>query len=57
MHDGADTFFGHQEIVGTRPAKPFRRADLHKIELIKKRRWRMRVTSVRYYTGTSGNAC
>lgn len=23
MHDGADTFFGHQEIVGTLPSKPF----------------------------------
>mgnify|MGYP003587918126 CR=1 FL=1 len=23
MHDGADTFFGHQEIMGTRPKKPF----------------------------------
>ena len=23
MHDGADTFFGHQEIMGTRPSKPF----------------------------------
>lgn len=22
LHDGADTFYGHQEIMGTRPAKP-----------------------------------
>lgn len=23
MHEGADTFFGHQEIMGTRPEKPY----------------------------------
>ena len=36
MHDGADTFFGHQEIMGTRPAKPFGEPICNKIELIKK---------------------
>jgi phosphopentomutase len=34
MHDGADTFFGHQEIVGTRPRKPFGEPIKNKIDLI-----------------------
>lgn len=35
-HDGADTFFGHQEIVGTRPQKPFGEPIKNKIDLIAK---------------------
>lgn len=34
MHDGADTFFGHQEIMGTRPSKPFGEPIWHKIDRI-----------------------
>lgn len=34
MHFGADTFFGHQEIVGTRPQKPFGEPMKNRIELI-----------------------
>lgn len=34
MHDGADTFFGHQEIVGTRPQKPFGEPIKNRIDLI-----------------------
>lgn len=35
MHDGADTFFGHQEIMGTRPKRPYEgpiKKDLEAIE-------------------------
>ena len=53
MHDGADTFFGHQEIMGTRPAKPFGEPICNKIELIKKT-LEDAGYHVRYYTGTSG---
>lgn len=40
-HFGADTFFGHQEIMGTKPKKPFTQAVKYKIveiynELVKK---------------------
>lgn len=31
-HDGADTFFGHQEIMGTRPKKPFAEPFRNRIE-------------------------
>jgi len=34
MHYGADTFFGHQEIVGTRPQKPFGEPIKNKIDFI-----------------------
>ncbi|MVB12033.1 Phosphopentomutase [Caprobacter fermentans] len=34
MHSGADTFFGHQEIVGTKPQKPFGEPIKNRIELI-----------------------
>jgi len=34
MHDGADTFFGHQEIMGTRPEKPFGEPIKNKLQLI-----------------------
>jgi phosphopentomutase len=34
MHYGADTFFGHQEIVGTRPRKPFGEPIKNKIDII-----------------------
>lgn len=34
MHDGADTFFGHQEIMGTRPSKPFGEPFSNKLELV-----------------------
>ena len=53
MHDGADTFFGHQEIMGPRPAKPFGEPICNKIELIKKT-LEDAGYHVRYYTGTSG---
>ncbi len=36
MHFGADTFFGHQEIVGTLPRKPFGEPIKNKIEAIYK---------------------
>ncbi|HCB92160.1 MAG TPA: phosphopentomutase [Ruminococcaceae bacterium] len=36
MHCGADTFFGHQEIVGTRPQKPFGEPIRNKIDRIYK---------------------
>lgn len=35
MHDGADTFFGHQEIMGTRPKKPFGEPIANKLEAIR----------------------
>lgn len=34
MHDGADTFFGHQEIMGTLPSKPFGEPICNKIQTI-----------------------
>lgn len=53
-HDGADTFFGHQEIMGTRPAKPFGEPIRNKIDLIAKT-----LTEggyqVRFHEGTGGN--
>ncbi len=36
MHEGADTFFGHQEIVGTKPPKPFGEPIRNKIDRIYK---------------------
>lgn len=36
MHDGADTFFGHQEIMGTLPSKPFGEPISNKIGIIEK---------------------
>lgn len=36
MHDGADTFFGHQEIMGTLPRKPFMEPIKNKLEDINK---------------------
>lgn len=35
MHDGADTFFGHQEIMGTFPKKPFGEPFQNKFEIIR----------------------
>lgn len=35
MHAGADTFFGHQEIVGTKPKEPFGEPIRNRIELIR----------------------
>ena len=35
-HYGADTFFGHQEIMGTKPAVPFGEPIKNKIEIIEK---------------------
>lgn len=35
-HYGADTFFGHQEIMGTHPVKPFGEPICNKIDLIQK---------------------
>lgn len=34
MHEGADTFFGHQEIMGTLPRKPFGEPIKNRIDLI-----------------------
>ncbi|MFZ2539475.1 MAG: phosphopentomutase [Oscillospiraceae bacterium] len=34
MHDGADTFFGHQEIMGTLPVKPFGEPIAKKLAII-----------------------
>ena len=53
MHDGADTFFGHQEIMGTHPAKPFGEPICNKIEKIRQTLEEAGY-HVRYYTGTSG---
>lgn len=36
MHHGADTFYGHQEIMGTRPEKPFGEPFRNKIDMIEK---------------------
>lgn len=36
-HDGADTFFGHQEIMGTLPQKPFMEPIKNKLEVIRQR--------------------
>lgn len=36
MHDGADTFLGHQEIMGTRPQKPFGEPLANKLEVIRR---------------------
>lgn len=34
MHFGADTFYGHQEIMGTKPMKPIKQAFFHNIERV-----------------------
>lgn len=36
MHFGADTFFGHQEIMGTLPTKPFQEPIKRKLAIIEK---------------------
>lgn len=43
MHDGADTFFGHQEIMGTR-RQSLSASQSAIRSSSSKRRWRMRVT-------------
>ena len=53
MHDGADTFFGHQEIMGTLPSKPFGEPISNKIGIIEKTLTQAGYP-VRRYTAPSG---
>lgn len=35
-HDGCDTFYGHQELMGTNPKKPLKEAFYNNIDIIEK---------------------